>query len=46
MKLERMIKKKEPRASQRILAANMMKNKAFLTKYDMIEARMKGVKIQ
>lgn len=44
--LEKMIKNKEPKASQRIMAQNLLKNEAFLKKYDMLEARMKGVKVQ
>lgn len=44
--LEKMIKNKEPKASQRIMAQNLLKNEAFLNKYDLLEARMKGVKVQ
>lgn len=44
--LEKMIKNKEPKASQRIMAQNLLKNEAFLKKYDILEARMKGVKVQ
>ena len=44
--LEKMIKNKEPKASQRIMAQNLIKNEAFLKKYDILEARMKGVKVQ
>ena len=44
--IEKMIKNKESKASQRILAQNLIKNEAFLNKYDMLEARMKGVKVQ
>ena len=44
--LEKMVKKNEPKASQRIIASNMIRNNNFLTKYEMMEAKMKGVKIQ
>ena len=44
--LEKMVKKNEPKASQRIIASNMLRNNKFLTKYEMMEAKMKGVKIQ
>lgn len=44
--LEKMIKNKEPKASQRIMAQNLLKNEAFMKKYDLLEARMKGVKVQ
>ena len=44
--LEKMVKKGEPKASQRIIASNMLRNNKFLTKYEMMEAKMKGVKIQ
>lgn len=44
--LENAIKKKESRATQRILAQNIIKNQAFLQKYDVLEAKMKGMKMQ
>ena len=44
--LERMVKNKEAKSSQRILAQNLLRNEAFVKKYDMLEAKMKGVKIQ
>ena len=44
--LEKMIKNKESRSSQKIIAQNLIRNQAFLQKYDMLEAKMKGVKIQ
>ena len=44
--LEKMVKNNEPKASQRIMAQNMIKNEAFLKKYDIMEAKMKGVKVQ
>ena len=44
--LEKMVKNKEPRSSQKIIAMNLMKNRQFMAKYDMMEAKMKGVKIQ
>lgn len=44
--LERMVKNGEPRNSQKILAQNLIKNENFVKKYDTLEARMKGVKIQ
>lgn len=44
--LERMVKNGEPKSSQRIIAQNLIKNEAFMQKYDLLEAKMKGVKIQ
>ena len=44
--LQTSIKKKEPRASQRILAQNIIKNRAFMQKFDLLEARMKAMKLQ
>jgi charged multivesicular body protein 2A len=44
--LERMVKNGEPKASQRIIAQNLLKNEAYMNKYDLLEAKMKGVKIQ
>lgn len=44
--LERMVKNGEPRSSQKYLAQNIIKNENFMRKYDTLEARMKGVKIQ
>ena len=44
--LEKMVKNGEPKASQKIIAQNILKNRQFVSKYDMMEAKMKGVKIQ
>jgi charged multivesicular body protein 2A len=44
--LEKMVKNGEPKASQRIIATNLLKNEAYMQKYDLLEAKMKGVKIQ
>ena len=44
--LEKMGKNKEPKASQKIIAQNILKNRQFMNKYDMMEAKMKGVKLQ
>ena len=44
--LEKMIKKKEPKSSQRLIAQNILRQQAFVQKYDMMEAKMKGVKVQ
>ena len=44
--LEKMIKNGDSRTSQKILAQNIIKNEGFIHKYDTLEARMKGVKIQ
>ena len=44
--LEKMVKNGEPKASQKIIAQNILKNRQFVAKYDMMEAKMKGVKIQ
>ena len=44
--LEKMVKNKEPKSSQRILAQNLIRNEAFITKYDILEAKIKGVKVQ
>ena len=44
--LEKMVKNGEPRNSQKILAQNLIKNENFIKKYDTLEARMKGVKLQ
>ena len=44
--LENSIKKNEPKASQRILAQNIVKNQASLAKYDLLEAKMKAMKMQ
>ena len=44
--LEKMVKNNEPKASQRIIAQNLLRNRQFMTKYEMMEAKMKGVKIQ
>ena len=44
--LEKMIKNGEPKNSQKIIAQNLIKNENFMKKYDALEAKMKGVKIQ
>ena len=44
--LEKMIKNGEPKNSQKIIAQNLIKNENFMKKYDTLEAKMKGVKIQ
>ena len=44
--LEKMVKNNEPKASQKIIAQNILKNRQFMNKYDMMEAKMKGVKLQ
>ncbi len=44
--LETSIKKKEPRSSQKLIAQNILRQKGFMTKYDIMEAKMKGVKVQ
>ena len=44
--LEKMVKNKEPKSSQKIIAQNLIKNRQFLAKYDNMEAKMKSVKIQ
>ena len=44
--LEKMVKNGEPKASQKIIAQNILRNRQFVGKYDMMEAKMKGVKLQ
>ena len=44
--LEKAIKGKESKQTQRVFAQNILKNEANLRKYDMLEAKMKGVKLQ
>lgn len=44
--LEKMIKNGDPKNSQKIIAQNLIKNEKFMQKYDALEAKMKGVKIQ
>ena len=44
--LEKMIKNGDSKNSQRIMAQNLIKNENFMKKYDTLEAKMKGVKIQ
>ena len=44
--LEKMIKNGDSKNSQKIIAQNLLKNEAFMQKYDNLEAKMKGVKVQ
>ena len=44
--LEKAVKKKEPMSSKRMIAQNIIRQKAFMSKYDVMEAKMKGVKVQ
>ena len=44
--LEKMVKNKESKQSQKILAQNILRNRQFITKYDTLEAKIKGVKVQ
>ena len=44
--LEKMVKNKEPRSSQKIMAQNYLKKQNMIKKYKGLEAKMEGVKIQ
>lgn len=44
--LEKMVKKGEPKSSQRIIASNYLKKQKMINKYKGMAAKMEGVKIQ
>jgi len=44
--IEKMVKNKEPKSSQRIMAQNYLKKQNMVKKYKGLEAKMEGVKIQ
>jgi hypothetical protein len=44
--LERMVKKKEPMASKRIIAQNILRNQRFIQRYQKLDVQLQDVEFQ